>query len=460
VFAGGCTLAAAEAVCAGGDIDEAEVVDLLAVLASKSLLYLQETGDREARYQLLETVRQYARERLAEAGETAQVGDQHLAWCLALAEQAEPALVGPEQHAWLARLEQEHDNLRAALSWAGERGAGELGLRLAGALFPFWSTWGYASEGRGWLDTLLVPARHDVTSAAVLAKALKVAGNLACEQSDYGRAAALLQESLAIMREFGEKEGMASTLDNLGIVAMLQGDYEQATILHEEGLALQRERGNIYGIACALNNLGLVAQYQGHYQRAPALYEESLAMFREVGDKKDLALTLGNLGLVAYCRSDYGRAAALYEEALSLARDIGNKGGIAHILINLGTVARYLADYGRAAGLYEESLALYRDLGDTIGVAEALEGLAAVAGAQGRPEWAARLFGAAEALREPTGASLPPWDCADYGRAIAFVRSALAEDACVAAWAAGHAMPLEEAIALALEGRTEVVQGQ
>jgi predicted ATPase len=536
-FVGGCTLEAAEAVCsASGDLGGG-VLEGLAALVDKSLLRQDaqadpHAGNLEPRVVMLETIREYAWERLTASGEAEALRRRHAAYFLALAESAEPALLGPDQAVWLARLESEHDNARAVLRWAVESAEFEHGLRLAGALWRFWQVRGHLSEGVRWLETLL--ARDEAggrrVAAPVRARALKGAGVLAYRQGDYGQAATWLEESLALQRDLGNPEGIAAALNNLGLVAYDLGDYARAAALHAESLALRREVGDTWGSAISLNNLGLVARRQSDYGRARALFEESLALHRELGDEGGSTLALLNLGDVARIQGDheralglleeslaltrqlgdtghqalallilgavareqgsYGRAAAWLEESLALTRQAGNKGGSALALITLGLVARAQGDYGRAQALSSEGLALTRQLGDRWGSAYALlslgmltrergdyeratslyaeslmlfqtlgekggligclEGVAGVLGLQGQPARAARLLGAAAALRRALGAPLPPADRASHDRTVAAVRRALGEDAWATAWAAGQACTLEQAIATAL----------
>jgi non-specific serine/threonine protein kinase len=270
---------------------------------------------------MLETVREYGLEQLAASGEEMMARDRHLAWCVALAEEAEPRLTGPEQVAWLARLEAEHDNLRAALGWARERGEGKMGLRLAGALWRFWWTHGHLSEGRRWLEETL--KRGDRASAASRATALTGAGTLAWTRGDYAHATAPHEKCLVLRRALGDRSGIAHALGTLGNVAHSQGDYGRATTIYEECLAIRRALGDRQGIASALGNLGAVAYQQGESRRAVALQEESLALKRALGDTWGIAGSLVNLGNVAYSQGEYGRAEVLYEESLALFRELG-----------------------------------------------------------------------------------------------------------------------------------------
>jgi non-specific serine/threonine protein kinase len=448
VFAGGWTLEAAEAVGVGDGIEEWEVLDLLTSLVGKSLILYEERGG-EGRYRLLETVRQYARERLLDSAETAAVWDRHLAWAAMLAERAGPELRGPRQGEWLERLEREHDNLRAALRWPGAPGQAEAGLRLCGALWLFWDVRGYWTEGREHLARLLALPGAEARTAA-RAEALSGAGVLAWLQNDWGAARALHEESLTIFRELGDKQGVANSLRLLGEVARDQGDWGAARALLEDGLAIFRELGNKWGIAWSLRALGWVAFEQGDCGAARALLEQSLAIHRDLGDKWGIAWSLRALGWVAFEQGDCGAARAFSEEGLPLFRALGNKEGAAGTLMNLGGVAREQGDYPVARSLFEECLAIFRELGQREGIVRGLGGLAVVAAAHGQPERAARLFGAAEGLREGIGAPLPRADRAEH-RSITAVRAALGEEAFAAAWAEGRAMGLPQAVEYAME---------
>jgi predicted ATPase/class 3 adenylate cyclase len=447
VFAGGWTLEASEAVCVGENVEEWEILDLLTSLVEKSLVLYEERSG-EGRYRLLETVRQYARDRLLEAAEGAAVRERHRDWFLALVEQG---LEEESETARLDRLEREHDNLRAALTWLRAQGEGEAGLRLGGALGWFWFVRGYAREGREHLAGLLALPGAEAPTAA-RGEALQAAGRLAHYQGDYEAAQALFTESLAIHRELGNKHGIAWSLCWLGWVASFQADYGAARGRFAESLGLFRELENNGGIAWSLNGLGTVARDQGDHRAARVLLEESLAIFRGLGHKWGIAHTLCYLGGAAHDQGDYEAARSLLEEAMAIYREVGDKPGIASSpLGSLGSVARDQGDDAAARVLFTESLALHRELGHRLGIVKDLEGLAALAVAQAQPERAARLLGAAEALREVIGAPLPPADRAGHDRSVPAVRTALGEQAFATAWAEGRAMSLDEAVAFALE---------
>jgi predicted ATPase/class 3 adenylate cyclase/tetratricopeptide (TPR) repeat protein len=387
VFAGGWTLAAAEQVAVGESasgegIEDWEVLDLLTSLVDKSLV-VAEASEGTTRYRLLETVRQYAHDRLVASQENHAVRERHCDTFLALAEEVRPKLHGSEQARWLGVLEEEHDNLRQALTWCGEEvEGGEKGLRLGAALQMFWRTRGHVSEGRERLRAVLSHAGGQEPARA-RAEALSGAGGLAEMQGDYASARSLHQESLGIARELEDKSGIANSLSNLGNAAFYQGDYASARSLYEESLGIRRELGDKRGVAASLANLGNAALHQGDYASARSLHEESLGINRELGDKRGIAHSLGSLGGVVLQQGDYASARSLYQESLGIHRELGQKRGIAITLNNLGGVTFQQGDYVLARSLYEESLGIARQLGDKWSIAYSLDNLGEVAFHQG-----------------------------------------------------------------------------
>ena len=401
VFAGGWTLEATEAVCAGNDIEADDVLDLLAHLVDKSLALVEERNG-EARYRMLDTIRQYARQKVLESGEAARVRARHLDFFLKLAEAAESELRGVEQLMWLNRLEAEHDNLRAALDWTQGGGETGSGLRLAGALFWFWLLRGYANEGRTWLEGMLsLPGESRRSKAR--AKALRAAGFLAVGEGDLVAGRSRLNESLAIFRELGEQEGAADSLHGLGRAAYFQGDYAAARSLLEESLSISQAAGYKWGSAQALYRLGMVIMIQGDYAQARPHFEESVAKFRELGDKWSLSYSLSALGEEALRRGDYAIARSVLGESLTVFQELGSKSGIAMSLSELGWLALSQGDYLAARSRLEESLALRREMGYRVGMAIALNLLGDVALHQGNYQQAKTLIEKSLALRKDVG---------------------------------------------------------
>ena len=494
VFVCGCTLEAAEAVCSEPDKGAGQVLDGIASLTDKSMLQQTEVGE-EPRLTMLETIREYGLERLT-ASEEAEVSRQaHAAYYLTLVEETEPKLLGPQQVVWFERLEREHDNLRAAMRWLLERGndrhSVEMALRLGGALQRFWQMSGHFSEGRNLLERALaveVPLAGAQVAASVRAKALAVAADLALfDLYDANQAERLCQESLALYRALGDKQGIATSLSLLGWVAQRRFSREEAYALHEEGLALSRALGDKRGIAEALYDLSYlafsqsdydkayalkeeslalfrelgdkwsiaylllqvvsVASYQGNYDKACPAAEEGLALFRELGDKEGIADALHSLGGVMLNQGNYVRAGVVLEEGLVLYRALGLKRGIARVLFSLGRVAFSQGDYTRAQTLHREGLTLFKELDDKWLMALSLEELGAVVAMQGKPSWGARLVGAAAALREAIGSTPLPAERTNYERAIAYARTQLGEEGFAAALAEGHSLTPGQALA-------------
>ncbi|MEP6941975.1 MAG: tetratricopeptide repeat protein [Betaproteobacteria bacterium] len=450
VFSGGWALDAAEQVCSDKAVDASSVLDVLTLLADKSLVQAEERNG-ETRYRLLETVRQYARDRLLDSGAVRQWRDRHLAHFLAMAEAAEPRLTGADQKVWLDRLETEHDNLRSALTWCSAAGRGDVeGLALAGALFQFWFVRGYFGEGRSVLSGLL-GSGPDGQAPAARAKAVHAAGAMAWQQGDFLAARALLEESLAVRRTLGDRKGTAVSLNSLGALAYDLCDYPGARAQYEESLAIRRELGDQWGIAVSLNNLGNVACEQDDHPAALASYEASLAMFRVLGERRGIAYALNNLGRLAFNRNDYAAARALHAESLAIRQELGDRWGIASSLNNLGNVASAQGDFPAARTLDQQSLALQHALGDRRGIAFTLESLAYVASALASFGAAARLWGGAQRLREEIGSLAPPADRSRDDRRVATARAAMADDAAFdLAWKEGRAMTLEQVIDCAL----------
>ena len=447
VFAGGWTIAAAEAVGADDAIAKDDVVYLLIALIEKSLVVADEDGDR---YRMLETVREYAREKLTESGSGETVRERHCDYFLALAEEAAPKLSGAEQVDWLQRLEVEHDNLRSAMELSAVAAGTAAGLRLCGALQRFWITHGHFSEAREYCVRALGKERSRARTPE-REKALNVAGVLAYCQADYPAATALYEESLGIAVELGDRQGIAEALNNLGNVALDQGDLSTARVQHEESLAIRRELGDPRVIARSLHNLGTVAHEQGDYPAAMALYEESLAFVQDAGDRAGIASTLGNLGNVALDQGDYPTARERHEASLAILRELDDRRGIARALHNLAIVAYEQSDHAVARSLHREGLLIRHALGDKRGIASSLEWLGAIEAPLGTSLNPIRILGAAERLREEIGSPLPPNAQPDHDARMAAARAALGDDAAFdRAWAEGQALTRVQAIELAL----------
>lgn len=396
LFAGGWTLAAAEAVAAGRGIEAGNVLDLLAVLVDQSLVLVAPAQGRN-RYWMLETLQQYAQARLEESSEREVFAQRHAEYFMKMAAEAYGALWGAEQGQWLDRLETEHDNLRAALAWmARDAERAEMLLQLAGTLWRFWDVRGYISEGRSWLEQAL--ALNTDSSTYLRANGLRGAGMLARRQGDFARARAMHEQSLALFQELGFTVSAARALDALGEIAQAQGDFGRALELHRESLRLRFENDDEEGIAISLAQLGRIARARGRYQLAEDLLAESVELHRKRGDQLDAAFSLNNLGLVASLLCEYERAIALFEEALAIYRALNDKIGISDALQNLGNVAKDRGHMQEAKTIYEECLSLKEALGNRRGIARVLSELAEVALCQGEYARAEELAGRSLAL--------------------------------------------------------------
>ena len=350
VFVGGCTLEGVEAVCdTKADLD-LDLLEGMASLVDKSLMQQVEQPNGESRFLMLETIREYAREKLEASGEEASTKRAHAAYCLVLAEEEAAEQSGEERAEWLERFALEHDNFRAALEWLTETGDAEWGLRLGTALFRFWETREYLAEGRDRLGKLLrIPGAASPTRSR--ARALFAAGVLAHEQGDYASADALSIESLNIARQLGDKQGVAVSLNALGVQARDRGDVAVAHSLFEESLLQWRELDDQKAVARSLSNLASVVKLQGDYARARSLYAECLSIFQGLGDQTGVAWSLNHQGDVARDQGDSAAAQTLYEQALAIFRDLGDRWGIAGTLADLGNLAREQRDCPRAHSL-------------------------------------------------------------------------------------------------------------
>ena len=433
-----------------------DVLDLLASLVDKSLVVAEDRGTAR-RYRLLDTIREYAADKLAgtPGGEATAVRNRHRDWCHTLAEEPAPAWEGPERAAWLARLEQEHDNFRAALTWCLDGGGGAVtGLRLAGALGALWEGLGHAVEGLGWIERALAAGAD--APPDVRARALEQAGRLAYARADFGRAAAWLEESLALYRAVGDRRGMAWTLNRLAATALLGGERARAPALYTESLALFGELGDQLGIAETLGSMGFTAFLEGDLDRAAALCEEGLTVRRRQRDRYGVVQPLLVLARIAALRQDFPRARALFDEILGLSRETNRPSTFAAVLLEAGMLLGRMGEHERAAAYLRESLVLHQERGIRFGVASCLLALGGVLNTAGQAERATRLLGAAEVAWEEIGATMPPVYRPLYAQVVERARAALGEQAFAAAWAAGRALSREDAIAEALDERIPV----
>jgi predicted ATPase/class 3 adenylate cyclase len=450
VFAGGWTLGAAQAVCSCDPVCTDDVLDLLAHLVDRSLIVFELRGS-ETRYRMLETIRQYARDKLFESGEGERIRNQHLNFFLELAEEALPELESTEQVMWLNRLETEHENLRAALDWSQQSESGvEVGLRLSDALGGFWSIRGHLTEGRERISAVLAQSQA-LKGTAAFGKVLLQAAELAYRQSDYPAAQSFGEESMLIFQELGDKLNISNTKSLLGWVSEEQGDYATAIQLQEEALALNRELNDDTNTAGALSNLAWAMLRPGDYTRANAYLEEALAIHRHIGDKGGMGFVLSGLAEVALREGKLERASKLVEESLVLRRELGHKWGIGASLGTSAWIAMRQFDWESAFVRLKESMQVRKEIGDRGGIAFCLERLAEVAIGKHEAEKAARIFGAAESMRVWLRSKIDPVDKPEYELNVASLRAELGEDKFNTAWEEGQKMTLEQAVDYALE---------
>lgn len=505
VFAGGWTMEAAEMACSDEDGQVGDVLPLLLNLVSKSLVKMDKRGDK-THYSLLETIRLYALEKLAQYGELDAMHRRHAEAYLALAERAEPHLHTKERRHWFDWIEHEQDNFRAALAWShNEIGDATMGLRLIGVLWPFWWWLGSTSEGGRWIEALL-PALKADTPPTVRARALLAAGAIVMpsfsdpNSKEILQWTAWLEEALRQFRDLGDPQGTVYALGFLSDLASNQHDFARAQLLLEQGLAVARRMGNPSITTYVLRQLAWVAYDEHDLARVTALLEESLVLARKVDDEQEIAASLIFLSNVAFDQLDFSAAARFAQQALLAAQQAGARGNEHYALHQLGEAARFMGDIDRAKAFFEELYTLSLAEGEESQVESALhclgkvaydegnyqqaqdlliesvtvgrtkpvrfdqdrltpfnlEWLASVAGAQGQPARAARLFGAAQAIRDIQHWPLPANCVAEYERHVAVARAQLDEAVFAAAWTEGKAMTPDQAVEYALDSQSVI----
>ena len=448
VFSGGWTLAAAEDVLSGDDIQINRVLELLEQLLDKSLVAVEDQGPKRLRFHFLETIRQYAWERLEEAGEVAAIRERHLSWCLQLATDVQPPGM---HHPWHAEdVIREQDNLRAALLWAIREGNAEAGLRVAVALAHIWYMRGHYSEGRARLAELLALPESG-SAPDVRASALTSAGHLAYCEGDLKVAQVLLEESLGLWDALGNDERRAASLQTFGNVVRFRGDLPGARSLFEEASVINHRLGHRMREAM---NVALMAQVlfeEGDVVRAEALNDQSFAALQRAGAGWGTILTLCMVGRVAAARGDNATARKRLEESLELGRKLGITRGVVWSLYFLAQHALAQGDARRARATFAESLRLARQTGDHLATAHCIEGFAGAL-AVTQPGRAIRLAEAARALREAVGSISFPADRERLDRWLEVAARGLGETATDVARSEGRALTLDQAIAYALAG--------
>ncbi|MEA2219997.1 MAG: hypothetical protein QOJ35_2623 [Solirubrobacteraceae bacterium] len=452
VFVDGATLDAVEAVCLDAEEEEQErsdeALDGLGSLLDKSLVRRHDAGSGEPRFAMLQTIREYAVERLRADGDLAPSRERHASYFASLAEGAEPHLVSGDQALWIERLDDELGNLRAALEWSQESGELEVGLRVVGALPRYWSVRGLADPPR-WLTPAL--ERDADVAAPVRAKALYAQGYAALDHGDFAAAEESFEASLTMYRELDEPRGTAACLAQLGFLVMSRGDHERAVELSEESAKLARRVNDPQIESVALSTLAGDATRSGDYERARDMYEQSLVLRRELRDRRNIANALLNLGRTELLRGEHERARELLEQGLAVGREVGDTWSIS---VGLGSLGRLALREGRrpqAIELLGEALQMAVERGGMRLAAECLAALGEAA-SHDAPARSARLLGTAEALRRASGVSLSPVELAASRESLDGVRQALGEDEFRTQFEAGIDLPIEDAVTYALAG--------
>ncbi len=458
VFAGGWSFEAVEAIC-----PELDVLNLLTQLINKSLVIAEEEKG-ETRYHLLETVRQYARDKLLEAGEAIQARDAHFNYFFELARTAAPKLNGYEALIWVMRLETEFDNIRAALSWATENNV-EAALRMCASLLYFWNRRGLEEEGRHLIGEALAQAlklpRTDGEADRQMMKSLGEAWHsmamLAYSQGDNARAIESSKEAAVLARQLNDKRLLALALAFQASGKMWLGTTEGVEELLEEALAAARESGDKYatGLPLALFGQG-IALTKGDYKKAADYINEGMALLEESGDHWGATMAMLSTGMMAKFRGDYAEARLQYAACEPIFREMGDRHRVNMVRSELAHIERYQGHYEKAEAMYRETLPEWQRIGHRAAIAHQLECLAAIAIFREQGKRAAHLFGAAEALREKIKIPMTQPESQEYERVIASLREGMDKDAFASAWAEGRAMSMEQAIQYALEVTTTI----
>ncbi len=424
------------------------ILDGLASLLDHSLLR-RAAQHRDERFMYLETIKEFAREKLAESGDESRVRLRHATYYTELAEIVEREQGGPHTLAWYERLETEQADVRAALAWLLKDPAqAEMALRLGVGLGRFWLLHNHLNEGQRWLNAAL-EANPDAPPS-LRARAFHHLGAMASMQGDYARAKTFSTTALTVWRELNDDAGIALALNNLGNIAKEQGEYPQAFTLYSESLERNRLLGNTAGMAIAYNNLGTIALEQQDYDRATALYTTSLTLKREIGYTLGVARSLNNLGFVLVLKGEYAQALPLYEEATTLFTELGDRDGLGFCSFNIGEIALYQKDYPHAKVWLLRSLRIMWEIDSRSSLPRCLEGLAQVAIAGGEAEHAVLLLGSAAALRESLKMPVPITEQARFDAVVQEARNRVDEGLYTKLWQQGETQPLAQIVAFVL----------
>lgn len=449
VFAGGATLEATEAVCNTAQDLEIGVFDGLGSLLDKNLLQRVDSPDGEPRFSMLETIREYALERLASSGEDPQTRRSHAAYCLVIAEEGNPELDSKERSEWLARCDVEIDNCRNALDWLAQNNQVEWALRLSMALFRFWDMRDMFVEGRARLETLLRLVQSGYLKER--GRICTFLGALATSQGDYAAADPFQRQGLTFYRELNDHWGIAASWNAIAVATRDRGDFVEAELYFEQSLEYWRGLPDRLSTARCLHNLANAAKMRGDYGRAAAALAEATSIFEQVGDASGAAWSINQSGDLALEEGRIEAARDLYRNALAAFRETGDPWGCARSLTDLGWIYSMQGEFAAAHAAYREAIELFVKLGHRRGIARALEGRACVSAASGNAIRALTLEAAADRLRHQIGAPLTRADRARLTEKLCSARKILDSTEGRTAWQTGSEMSLERAILFALD---------
>jgi predicted ATPase/DNA-binding winged helix-turn-helix (wHTH) protein len=457
VFVGGCTLEAAEAVCNTSRDLGIDLFEGLSSLVDKNLVQRVDRAGAEPRFAMLETIREYALERVTESGEDSAAQRAHAAYCLVLAEEGNPELGPADRARWLSQCDVEIDNFRTALDWLFQTLDLDWGLRLCVALFRFWDMREHLTEGRARLETVLHMAGTERTKER--ARVLHFLGALATAQGDYPAAEGFLDQSLSLYEELGDQSGIAASLNALAVSARDRGDYAAAQSNFERSLACWRLLPDRLAIARCLHNLANVVKVRGDYPRARWALREATDIFEELGDRSGAAWSLNQQGDIAREQGDVAAARGLYQRALAAFREAGDPWGSARSLTDLAYIDCEQGNHLAAQSGYREALEIFAGLGHRRGMARGLEGSACLALAQGHAERALKLAASAAHLRQLISAPLRQAEQSKLDQTLLPAWELLGEVEAKRAWADGLAMSMEKAIQYSLQEPESAISG-
>jgi predicted ATPase/DNA-binding winged helix-turn-helix (wHTH) protein len=449
VFIGGCTLDGAEAVCNTNLDLGIDLLEGLSSLVDKNLVQRVEQTYDEPRFTMLQTIREYARERLAASGEESATRRAHAAYCLVLAEEGNPELPAQERDLWLTRCELEIDNFRSSLDWLFEIRDLEWGLRLCIALFRFWDMREHLTEGRTRLEAVLTLAGDQYSKQR--AKVYIFLGALSTAQGDFSAAGRFLDQSLRLYEQLEDLSGIAASLNALGVSARDRGDYDSAQVNFERSLAYWRALSDDLSTARCLHNLANVAKVRSDYSRGQSALREASYIFEKVGDRSGAAWSINQQGDISREQGDSSAALKLYQHALEIFRQAGDRWGAARSQTDLGYLYCAQGNFEAAHAAYREALQLFAGLGHRRGIARTLEGIGCLAAGRGHSARALKLAAAAAHLRRQIGASLTPAEQSKLNERLSSAWHSLPGPKSKQAWAEGSTMSLEKAIQYSLD---------